>query len=98
MKIQPKDVGAAANTSTTTLTDGRVVAFREPKVRDIRELDNAGYEKNVEMSVRLCQRICIQWGDKPGVTLQELDELNLADFKRVSEAIAGFLADVSQLG
>lgn len=74
-----------------TLTDGTVAVFRDVKVKDIRELRQAGITDEMEVSVRLASRVCIQWGDKPGVTVSQLDELSIKDFQIISGAVESFL-------
>ena len=77
-----------------TLSDGTVCSFRSPKVKDMRELREAGITDEFQVSIRLTARICTKWGDKPGITPVQLDDLDIGDFLRVQEALKPFLETV----
>lgn len=74
-----------------TLSDGTICSFRPPKVRDIRELRDSGVTDEMAVSIRLTARICTKWGDKPGITPVQLDDLEISDFLRIQEALKPFL-------
>jgi hypothetical protein len=74
-----------------TLSDGTVCSFRPPKVKDIRELRDSGVTDEFQVSIRLTARICTKWGNKPGVTPIQLDELDISDFLLIQEALKPFL-------
>lgn len=74
-----------------TLSDGTIAIFRDVTVSDIRELRKAGITDEVEVSVRLAARTCTAWGDKPGVTIPQIDKLRIKDFQIISQALESFL-------
>ena len=65
------------------LSDGRVIKMRKPKVRDMRMV--ADVENEVEKEMRLI-------GNLTNMTFEELDEMDLDDYKKLQEALMGFLS------
>ncbi len=74
-----------------TLSDGITAVFRTITVKDIRELRQGGITDDFEVSVRLAARTCIKWGDKPGVTPVQLDDLSISDFMLIQNTLNDFL-------
>lgn len=81
----------ADKSRVVTLLDGTVCVFRPSTVKDVRELRASGITDEFEGTIRIAARTCIQWGDKPGITPVQLDNLELADFMRIGEALKSFL-------
>jgi len=65
------------------LSDGRVIKMRKPKVRDMRIVSDVDNE--VEKEMRLI-------GNLTNMTLEEIDEMDLDDYKKLQEALMGFLS------
>jgi len=61
----------------------RTVTMREPKVRDIRALKDLKTQEEKEMAL-----IC----NLTGLTQDELDELSLKDYAKLSKALEDFLS------
>lgn len=74
-----------------TLHDGTICIFRPPKIKDLREMREANIVDELQSTIRLVARVCTKWGDKPGITPIQLDDLETADFMRISTALEPFL-------
>ena len=66
-----------------TLSDGRVIKMRKPKVRDMRMV--ADVDNDIEKEIKLISNLT-------NMTVEELDELDLVDYKKLQEALADFLS------
>jgi hypothetical protein len=65
------------------LSDGRVIKMRKPKVRDMRMV--ADIENEIEKEIKLISNLT-------NLTFDELDEMDLDDYKKLQEALMGFLS------
>ena len=65
------------------LSDGKVIKMRKPKVRDMRIVSDVDNE--VEKEMRLI-------GNLTNMTFEEIDEMDLDDYKKLQEALMGFLS------
>ena len=65
------------------LSDGRVIKMRKPKVRDMRMV--ADVENEVEKEMKLI-------GNLTNLTFEEIDEMDLDDYKKLQEALMDFLS------
>ncbi len=65
------------------LTDGKVIKMRKPKVRDMRMV--ADIENEVEKELRLI-------GNLTNMSFEELDEMDLDDYKKLQKALMDFLS------
>ncbi len=65
------------------LSNGQVIKMRKPKVRDMRMV--ADIENEVEKEIKLISNLT-------NMTFEELDELDLVDYKKLQEALMGFLS------
>jgi predicted DNA-binding protein (UPF0251 family) len=65
------------------LSDGRVIKMRKPKVRDMRMV--ADVENDIEKEIKLISNLT-------NMTVEELDELDLVDYKKLQDALADFLS------
>ena len=65
-----------------TLNSGSVIKMRKPKVRDMRAV--ADIENEVEKEMRLI-------GNLTNLTFDELDELDVDEYKKLQDLLAGFL-------
>ena len=63
------------------LSNGKKVEVREPKVRDMRIVSE--YKDEVEKEVNLLANLT-------GLTIDEIDELTLSDYKLLQDALVGF--------
>jgi len=63
--------------------NNKTVTMREPKVRDIRALKDLETQEEKEMML-----IC----NLTGLTQDELDELSLKDYAKLSKGLEGFLS------
>jgi len=79
----PNDnVGVSTNSKQVTLSDGRVITIRKPKLRDIRDhygVENAE-ERQVLITISLTQ-----------MTSEELDELDYVDYLALVDGTNSFL-------
>ena len=66
-----------------TLSDGRVVEMREPKVRDIKAVNNITDEFEKEIALI---------GNLTEMAPTEVEELSMADFSKLDGALQGFLS------
>ncbi|HIP44428.1 MAG TPA: phage tail assembly protein [Sulfurospirillum arcachonense] len=66
----------------------RTVTMREPKVRDIRALKDLKTQEEKEMAL-----IC----NLTGLTQDELDELSLKDYAKLSKALEDFYLKLERL-
>jgi len=64
------------------LSDGKIIKMRKPKVRDMRIVSDVDNE--VEKEMRLI-------GNLTNMTFEEIDEMDLDDYKKLQEALMGFL-------
>ncbi|AZV46842.1 phage tail assembly protein [Nautilia sp. PV-1] len=65
------------------LSDGRVIKMRSPKVRDIRAIDKIEGESEKEITLI---------SNLTGLSIAELDDLDLKEYKKLQDALAGFLS------
>jgi hypothetical protein len=65
------------------LSDGKVIKMRKPKVRDMRIVSDVDNE--VEKEMRLI-------GNLTNMTFEEIDEMDLDDYKKLQEALMDFLS------
>jgi len=65
------------------LSNGTEVTMREPKVKDMRAVNSIAdeFEREVAMLVNLCE-----------MSEDELNDLSAKDFKKLDEALQGFLS------
>ena len=64
------------------LSDGRVVKMRKPKVRDMRAVANIKNE--IERELHLVSNLT-------GLSVEELDDLSLDDYRKLQEVLEDFL-------
>ena len=64
------------------LSDGRVIKMRKPKVRDVRSVSD--FKDDVERELHLVSNLT-------GLTIEELDNLDLDDYRKLQEALQDFL-------
>ena len=64
------------------LSDGRVVKMRKPKVRDMRAVANI--ENEIERELHLVSNLT-------GLSVEELDDLSLDDYRKLQEVLEDFL-------
>ena len=65
------------------LSDGRVIKMRKPKVRDMRIVSDVDNEVEKEMKLI---------GNLTNLTFEEIDEMDLDDYKKLQEALMDFLS------
>jgi len=65
------------------LNDGRVIKVRKPKVRDMRIV--AEVKNEIEREMKLISNLT-------NLTFEELDELDLDDYKKFQKVLEGFLS------
>ena len=65
------------------LSDGKVIKMRKPKVRDMRIVGDI--ENEVEKEMKLI-------GNLTNMTFEEIDEMELDDYKKLQEALMDFLS------
>ena len=65
------------------LNDGRVIKMRKPKVRDMRMVGDI--ENEIEKEMRLI-------GNLTNLTFEEIDEMDLDDYKKLQKALMDFLS------
>lgn len=70
------------------LDDGTVAKFRPVVLEDIRTLTAAGIKNEIEAAGRLIVRACTQWGDKPGITLPQLRQVDMDDINLITETLS----------
>jgi hypothetical protein len=76
---------SGSKTFSTTLSDGREITIREMIGRDLifmeRDLSSAG---DVEKGMKIIEQLCV--GDNK-ITYDEILELNVRDFRKLSELV-----------
>jgi uncharacterized protein YtpQ (UPF0354 family) len=73
-------------TFTTTLNDGREITIREMTGRDLVYMEkDLGKEGDVERSMRVIERLIV--GDEK-ITYDEILDLGVKDFRKLSELVA----------
>ena len=65
------------------LSDGKVIKMRKPKVRDMRIVGDI--ENEIEKEMKLI-------GNLTNMTFEEIDEMDLDDYKKLQEALMDFLS------
>ena len=65
------------------LSDGRVIKMRKPKVRDMRIV--ADVENEIEKEMKLISNLT-------NLTFEELDDMDLDDYKKLQKALMDFLS------
>ena len=65
------------------LSNGQVIKMRKPKVRDMRIVGEI--QNEVEKEIKLI-------GNLTNMTTDELDDMDLDDYKKLQEALASFLS------
>jgi len=65
------------------LNDGRVIKMRKPKVRDMRMV--ADVENEIEKEMKLISNLT-------NLTFEELDDMDLDDYKKLQKALMDFLS------
>jgi hypothetical protein len=65
------------------LNNGKVIKMRTPKVRDMRAVGDINNEVEKEMKLI---------GNLTNMTFEELDEMELNEYKKLQEALMGFLS------
>ena len=65
------------------LSDGRVIKMRKPKVRDMRMV--ADVENEIEKEMKLISNLT-------NLTFEELDDMDLDDYKKLQKALMDFLS------
>lgn len=74
---------SAYETITLALSDGREIVLKKPLVRDMRAVGHIDNDFEREMHL-----VC----NLTGLTLNELDELELKEYKKLQEGLQGFLS------
>jgi len=64
------------------LSDDKRVTMREPKVRDIRAVSSIASEEEKEIALI---------SNLTGMTEEEIDDLSLADYAKLQDALSGFM-------
>jgi len=65
------------------LSNGKIIKMRKPKVRDMRMVANE--ENEIEKEMKLISNLT-------NLTFEEIDEMDLDDYKKLQEALMGFLS------
>jgi len=65
-----------------TLSDDKRVTMREPKVRDIRAVSSIASEEEKEIALI---------SNLTGMMEEEIDDLSLADYAKLQDALSGFM-------
>lgn len=65
------------------LNDGTIIKMRKPKVRDMRIVGDIDNEVEKEMKLI---------GNLTNMTFDEIDEMDLDDYKKLQEGLKGFLS------
>ena len=65
------------------LSNGKIVKMRAPKVRDLKMVNHI--EDEIEKEENLIANLT-------GISIDELDEMDLADYKKLQDALMGFLS------
>lgn len=80
-----------------TLTDGTKVTLRKPKAKDSRSvqqyLSTIGEPTETDVVLATITAICTKWGEKEGTTVEELEETDLVDYRRLTLAVDSFPSD-----
>ncbi|MCC5636323.1 hypothetical protein LC593_10725 [Nostoc sp. CHAB 5844] len=71
-----------------TLSDGTVARFNTVTLEDVRSLASSGSSNPIEVAGRLIVRVCIAWGDKPGIALPQLRNVDIEDVELISETLS----------
>lgn len=73
---------------TVTLSDGTIAQFNLVTLEDVRALSASGSFNPIEVAGRLIARNCIKWGDKPGIALPQLRNVDIEDVELISETLS----------
>jgi len=65
------------------LSNGKKITMRKPKVRDMRIVANE--ENEIEKEIKLISNLT-------NLTVEELDDMDLEDYRKLQEALMGFLS------
>ncbi len=65
------------------LSNGKKITMRKPKVRDMRIVANE--ENEIEKEIKLISNLT-------NLTIEELDDMDLEDYRKLQEALMGFLS------
>ncbi|MBH8566714.1 hypothetical protein I8748_31960 [Nostoc sp. CENA67] len=87
-QAQEQIVEAQAQKTKIILSDGTITVFRPVILEDVRSLAKAGNLNPIEVAGRLIVRNCISWGDKPGIALPQLRNVDVEDVELISQALS----------
>jgi|GEM_PF-6628056 predicted house-cleaning noncanonical NTP pyrophosphatase (MazG superfamily) len=73
-----------------TLFDGTIVVFRDITVGDMKQIRKQSSDQ-VEQTAIAAALTCTRWGDKDGISYQELGKINYQEFLLINEALKSFL-------
>lgn len=73
---------------TITLSDGTIARFNPVTLEDVRSLSASGNSNPIEVAGRLIARNCIKWGEKPGIALPQLRNVDLEDVELITEVLS----------
>ena len=65
------------------LNNGKIIKIRSPKVRDLKAVSHINDE--IEKEENLIANLT-------GLSIEEIDEMDLSDYKKLQEALMGFLS------
>lgn len=71
------------------LSDGTVVVLRRLTGGDIRHISQNKNE-GIDQTMRLITIVCAKWGSNNGVSLAQLDKVDIADIELLSTVVASF--------
>lgn len=71
------------------LSDGTVAVLRRLTGGDIRHISQSN-DDGIGQTMRLITVICVKWGNEKGVTLPQLDNVDIADIELLSKVVASF--------
>ena len=74
--------------------DGLTIVLKDPTQQDLEfvaEFSKGRTEKIAEVVKRLICRLCIQWGDRDGVSIQVYDKIRAKLALALIEEVSGFL-------
>ena len=74
-----------------TLYDGTIVVLRDMKGSDLKAIEKMGNMGNIEKTMRLIAKLCTKWGNQPGITVAELDNVRAKDLTLLGQVLGKFL-------
>lgn len=67
-----------------TLSDGTIARFNPATLEDVRAIAASSDSNPIEVAGRMIVRLCTAWGDKPGIALPQLRNVDFEDIELIS--------------